>query len=91
VQLRHCAMSRKVTGLIPGRVIEIFCLLNLSGHIMALRSIQLLQEMGTRTPPGAEGSQNRWLRNLPPVGAICLEIQGPGASCTCKVLSRDTN
>ena len=46
--LRHCAIRRKVAGLIPDDVIRIFHWHNPSGRIMALGSTQPLTEMSTR-------------------------------------------
>jgi len=45
--LRLCATSRKVEGLIPDDVIEIFHLHNPSGHTLALGLTQALTEMST--------------------------------------------
>jgi hypothetical protein len=46
--LRYCAINRKVAGLIPEGVIEIFHWHNPSCHTMALGSTQPLTEMSTR-------------------------------------------
>jgi hypothetical protein len=83
-------MSRKVAGLIPGLVIETFHLLKPSGHTMAQRSVQPLKEISTRTPPGAKGSRHLGLTTLTLSWPFCLEILGASASCTSKVLSRDS-
>jgi len=50
--LRHCATSRKVTGLIPDGVVGFFHLHNPSGRTMALGLTQPLTEMSTRNISG---------------------------------------
>ena len=79
--LRHCAVSRKVAGSIPDTVIEIFHLLNPSGHTMAQRSIWPLKEISTGTPE-AKGSRHLGLSTLTPSCPFCLEILGASDSCT---------
>jgi hypothetical protein len=47
----HCATSRKVAGVIPHGVFEIFDSLNPSGSTMSPRSTQPLTEMSTSDLP----------------------------------------
>ena len=85
--LRHCATSRKVTGLIPNDVIGIFHWHNHSGRIMALGSIQPLREISTRNISWVrKGSWCMGLTTLPPFYANCFDIwepQPPGTHRAC--------
>jgi hypothetical protein len=90
--LRHCATIHKVAVSIPDGVFGTLQRLNLSGHIMALRSTQLLTEMSTRNISwggGGGGGKGSWcvgLTTLQPECANCLEIwepQPPGTLWSC--------
>jgi hypothetical protein len=87
VGLRHCAMSRKVTGLIRDGVIGTFHWRNPSGHTTVQGSTQPLNKnqyqeyfLGGRSVPGIG------LTTLPPSCANCpenWELQPPGALRAC--------
>jgi hypothetical protein len=88
--LRHCATSRKVVGLIPDGVIEIFHLHNPSNHTMALGSTQTLTEMNTSNISGAgKGCRCVGLTTLPLSCVDCLEIGGDSTSWKLNGLYRD--
>jgi hypothetical protein len=86
-QLRHCATSRKVVGLIPDGVIWIFHWHNPSSHTRALGLNQSLTEMSTRNiscgmkSAGAYGRQPYQLHVPTVLISGSLNLLEPSGSC----------
>ena len=87
--MRHCATSRKVAGLVPCGVIEIFHCLNPSGRTMALGSTPVSNRNKYQGHLlGGKGGRCLGPTTLPLSCADCLEILEASASWSPKGLSR---